>query len=317
MSRRLWIVFYSLALSVFVGLFFASLITCIIGMIIHLWPLACIPVPAVSIMGWLSWITFGLLRRKIRAADEDSNRASAALEAYPRNPPLKPERNPSRNGEWSAAALVVFVLAAFIALLWLADRSGLVIAAFIVLLCISAPFGNKLIGPAVAVQLTSPTTERQAHIRYSSEFQQLTKIGFKQLFIFGESRSLYRLFLVYPVCLYTVMLLNREIATVQGSRIILGNPVFISGDGKTYVHIMRLGLKFYTRFQDDGSVLLTKSFGGNVKYGSHVIFQRLCDGSINDIWMEHRNRVLQLEGVGKKVEETAGFESFTRIWAET
>lgn len=316
MARRLWIGFYVLTLTFFLSLLLASLIICINGIITHLW-LECITVPIVPMMSWLSWITFSLLKRRIRASDEDSNREITNLKADSDNASPEHEPNPSRNGEWSAVALVVLTLTAFIAILWLVDRSALLIAAFIVIFCISAPFGNKLIGPAVAVQLASPAIERQCQSRFRSEFEQLKRIGFKQLFIFGESRSLYRLLFIYPVYLYSVMLLNREIATIQGTRIILGNPVFISDDGKTYVHVMRLGLKFYTRFQDDGSILLTKSFGGNAKYGSHVIFQRLCDGSINDIWMEHRNRVLQLEGTGKKVEETTGFEPFTRIWTET
>jgi len=314
MSRRMWIGFYALALSLFVGLLLASLVICINGIITHLW-VECITVPLIPLMVWLSWITFGLLRQKLRALDVDGNSGSKAIEAGHDQQEQKPELNPSRNGEWRAAAMVVLALAAFIALLWLADRSGLLIAAFIVLLCISAPFGNKLIGSARAVQLASPTIERQSQRRYHSEFEQLAKIGFKPLFIFGESRSLYRLFLIYPVYLYTVMLLNREIATVKGSRIVFGNPVLVSDDGKAYVHIMQLGLKFYTRFQD-GSILLTKSFGGTTKYGSNVIFQRRCDGSIYGVWMEHHDRVHQLEAEGKQVVEEVGFDAFSRIWDE-
>jgi hypothetical protein len=79
---------------------------------------------------------------------------------------------------------------------------------------------------------------------------------------------------------------------------------------------MRLGLKFYTQFQD-GNVLLTKSFGGTTKYVENVIFQRNCDASIQDLWIEHHNRAVQLEVVGKQVEEKVGFEVFSKIWAET
>lgn len=223
--------------------------------------------------------------------------------------------NPSRYGEWKAAALVVFVLSVFIAPIWVFNRSGSLVLALIVLFCISAPFGNKLIGAAECLQITSSTLERRLQTRYRSELNQLTQIGFKPLFIFGESMSLYRLLLIYPVFLYTIMLLNREIATVKGSRLVFGYPVLISDDGKTYVYIMRLGMKFYTRFQD-GSILLTKSFGGTTKYGSNVIFQRLCDASIYDIWMEHHNRVQLLEAEGKPVEGETSFAAFCRISAE-
>jgi hypothetical protein len=83
-----------------------------------------------------------------------------------------------------------------------------------------------------------------------------------------------RLAAISPIVLYTIMLLNRECAIVKGSRIVSGYPVLNSTDGKTYVYLMQLGLKFYTRFKD-GSILLTKSFGGTAKFGPNVIFQRL------------------------------------------
>jgi len=315
MSRRLWIAFYGVALILFVGLLIASLSIFINGLIIHLW-FECVTLPMIPLMAWLSWITFCLLRQKLRAIDVDGDSSSKTIEAGQDRQPQKPEPNPSRNGEWRAAVCVVLALAAFIALLWVVDRSGILILAFIVLLCISDAFGNKLIGRPIAVHLTSPSIDRESHSRYQSELEQLTKIGFKPLFIFGESRSLYRLFLIYPVYLYSVMLLNGEIATLHGSRIVFGHPVLISDDDKAYVHIMRLGLKFYTRFQD-GNILLTKSFGGTTKYASNVIFQRRCDGSIYDIWMEHHIRVQQLEVVGKLVEEEISFKTFSRIWAET
>jgi hypothetical protein len=226
MARRLWIGFYVLTLSFFLSLLLASVLIFINGIITHLW-FECITFPLIPMMVWLSWITFSLLRRKVRASDEPDSSGSTNHNPNPIDSSSESEPNPSRNGEWRAAAFVVLALAAFIALLWLVDRSGLLIAAFILLLCISAPFRNKIIGPAMAVQLTSPTIERQSQSRYRSEFQQLTSLGFKPLFIFGESRSLYRLLFIYPIYLYTVMLLNREIAAIHGSRIVFGNPVHL------------------------------------------------------------------------------------------
>jgi len=265
---------------------------------------------------WLSWITLGLLRRKLHAIDIDSKSCSDTIDIETNHRSHKPEPNPSRHGEWRATALVILVLAAFIALLWFVHRSGVLVVAFIALFCISAPFGNKLIGPADCVQIASSSLERRFQRRYHSEFTQLTQIGFKPLFIFGESMSLYRLLLIYPVFLYTIMLLNREIATIKGSRLIFGYPVLTSSDGKIYVYIMQLGMKFYTGFQD-GTILLTKNFGGTTKYGSNVIFQRFCDASIYDIWMEHHNRVSLLEADGKQVEGEISFAAFSRISAAT
>jgi hypothetical protein len=263
---------------------------------------------------WLSWITLGLLRQTLRDRDICDNSAEGSdMETIDQT--LGAEPNPSRYGEWRATALVVLVLAAFAALIWAIHRSEMLVLAFIVMFCISAPFGMKLIGPAECVQIASSTLERRLQSRYRTEFSQLAQVGFKPIFIFGESTSLYRLALIYPIVLYTIMLLNRETAIVKGSRIVFGYPVLNSDDGKTYVYLMQLGLKFYTRFED-GSILLTKSFGGTAKFSPNVIFQRLCDASIHDVWTEHNNRVQQLESEGKRADGETGFATFYRIWAE-
>jgi hypothetical protein len=314
MSRRFWIGFYAFALSLLVCLFLLSLIICINGLITHLW-FECITAVLIPYFVWLSWITLGLLRRTVRERAVDDNSAEL-IDAGTNDRIHKAEPNPSRYGEWRATALVVLVLAAFVALIWTIHRSGMLVVAFIVLFCISAPFGKKLIGQAECVQIASSTLERRLQSRYRTEFNQLAQVGFKPLFIFGESTSLYRLVLIYPIVLYTIMLLNREIATVKGSRLVFGYAVLNSNDGKTYVYLMQLGLKFYTRFKD-GTILLTKSFGGTTKYGSNVILQRLCDASIHDVWMEHNTRVQQLEADGKQVEDEISFATFYRIWAES
>jgi hypothetical protein len=228
---------------------------------------------------------------------------------------LPQESQPSRSGELRAYALVVLVLVTLLALLWAVQvRAGLLVA-FIVLFCIAAPFGNMLIGPAEYVQIDSPTFERRIRNRYRSEFNKLTEIGFKPLFSFGEATPLFRFLLIYPIFLYAIMLLNREIAAVKGSKLIFGYPVLSSSDGTTYVHIMQLGMKFYTRFQD-GTILLTKSFGGATTYGPNVIFQRLCNAAVSDIWIEHHNRVRLLEATGKQVDGEISFAVFSRISAE-
>lgn len=313
MPRRFWIAFYSMALGLLVCLSLLSLIICIIGLITQLW-FECITAVLIPYFMWLNWITLGLLRRTLSERDDYDSIAEMS-DAETSDRIHGATHNPSRYGEWRATAVVVLVLAAFVALIWAIHRSGMLVIAFIVLFCISAPFGNKLIRPAECVQIASSSLERRLQRRYRTEINQLAQVDFKPVFIFGESTSLYRLVLIYPIILYTIMLLNRETATVKGDRIIFGYPVLNSNDGKTYVYLMQLGLKFYTYFKD-GSILLTKSFGGTTKYGSNVIFQRLCDASIHDVWMEHNNRVQQLEVDGKQAEDEISFAIFYRIWAE-
>src|SRR5215469_14983829 len=117
MSRRFWIGFYAFALSLLVCLLLGCLIICINGLITHLW-FECITAVLIPYFVWLSWITLGLLRRKVRERDEDDNSTAEMIDAETNHRIHRPEPNPSRHGEWRATALVVLVLAAFIAPLW-------------------------------------------------------------------------------------------------------------------------------------------------------------------------------------------------------
>lgn len=109
------------------------------------------------------------------------------------------------------------------------------------------------------------------------------------------------------------MWLNGEVAAIHNrSHIAFGFPVFISSDQTTYAHPMQLGVKLHTLFQD-GTILLSKSFGGKTHYGSNVILQRNSGANIYDVWKEHQERVRAIEASGRLVDRQISFEAFAEM----
>ncbi len=109
------------------------------------------------------------------------------------------------------------------------------------------------------------------------------------------------------------MWLNREVVTIlDGSKLLFGYPVFISSDRTAYAHPMQLGMKYFTGFQD-GTILLTKNFGGKTAYGPTVVVHISRGARICDTWDEHQKGVQALEAVGKRIDSEICFQSFSDI----
>jgi hypothetical protein len=218
-----------------------------------------------------------------------------------------------KRGVLRAYALVFALEIAFVALLWELQVPFVISSAVLILALIAAFFGKYLTGPTEYVQISSPAFEDRIQIRYCSQSDQLLNSGFMPLFFYGEAFPLYRLLLIYPAFLFLIMWLNREVAGVHdGSKLMFGFPVFISSDQSTYAHPNQLGAKFHTLFRD-GTILLTKSFGGKTKYGPTVVLHKVTNGRISDAWKEHQKQIQVLEATGKQVESEISFNAFARI----
>jgi len=218
-----------------------------------------------------------------------------------------------KRGLWRPYALIVLVEVALIVLLRELHLPWGVINVLIVLALIAAFFGKQLTGPTEYVQISSPPFEHRIQNRYRSESSQLLNLGFSPLFFYGEAFPLSRLLLIYPAFLFLIMWLNREVATIHnGSKLLFGFPVFNSSNKTTYAHPNQLGVKFHTLFQD-GTILLTKSFGGKTKYGSTVVLHRVANASVGKTWAEHQKQIQVLEATGKRVDSAISFEAFARI----
>jgi hypothetical protein len=221
-----------------------------------------------------------------------------------------------KHGVLRAYALIISVSGALIALLWAVHVPWGVLNALVVLLWIVVLFSKQLTGPAQHVQISSPTFEYRIQNRYCSESNQLSNLGFTPLFFYGEGFPLFRLLLIYPVFLFMIMLLNREVATVHDrSTLLFGFPVFNSSNGTTYAHPNQLGMKYHTLFQD-GTILMTKNFGGKKQYGPTVLVHCIRNASISDAWAEHQKQIQALEATDKQIDHEISFQAFSNISRE-
>lgn len=219
-------------------------------------------------------------------------------------------------GVLRAYVLIVSVIVATFVVLRAVHIPLGIVEALVVLACVAALFASKLTGPTEYVQVSSLSFEQRIQNRYRSESGAFLEVGFTPLFCCGEAFPLARLLLVYPAFLFLIMLLNREVATVQnGSKLCFGFPVFISSDRTTYAHPLQLGTKFQTRFQD-GTILMTKSFGGKKQYGPMVVVRSMANASISETWAEHQKEIRALEAIGKQVDREISFQTYSDIQCE-
>jgi len=74
-------------------------------------------------------------------------------------------------------------------------------------------------------------------------------------------------------------------------------------------------MKYHILFQD-GTIFLTKNFGGNTKYGRTVIVHIMRNASISDAWAEHRKQIHALEATGKQIDYEISFQAYSIISRE-
>jgi hypothetical protein len=229
---------------------------------------------------------------------------------------LQAETEAGKRGTLRAYALVISLEIAFIAVLWAVHVPRGIRNALLVVAAVIALAGKQLMGSSKYVQIVSPEFVHRINNRYCSESKQLSSLGFQPIFFVGETFPLSRILLIFPALVFLTMLLNREVASIQnGSELCFGFPVFISSDRTTYAYPLQLGIKCYTRFQD-GTILLTKNFGGKAKYGPRVVFQKTKNANISDTWAQHRKQIEAWEATGKQVDREVSFQAYSEISAE-
>jgi hypothetical protein len=227
----------------------------------------------------------------------------------------QPELRSKKHGVLRVMTLAFAVEIAIIALLWAGHAHFGVVDIFVFVLLAGALLSKLLIGPVTYVQIDSPAQDQRIQLRFRSESTQLSNLGFTPLFSYGEGFSILRLLWIFPAFLLVVMWLNREVVILQGSRVLFGFPVFISGDGTTFAQPLQLGAKFFTLFQD-GTILMTKSFGGKKSYGERVIAERMKNATITDTWAEHQRRIMEQESAGRQIDPQISFDTFSAVSRE-
>jgi hypothetical protein len=124
---------------------------------------------------------------------------------YADNQGHQSEPQTGKRGVLRAYALIISVEVALFSLLWALHVPWKILSALTVLALIAALIGKQLIGPVEHVQISSPAFEHRIEDRYRTELNQLSNLGFKPLFLYGEAYPLFRLLLIYPAFLFCLV----------------------------------------------------------------------------------------------------------------
>jgi hypothetical protein len=174
-------------------------------------------------------------------------------------------------------------------------------------------FMHFIFGKIEHIQLHSPDIGQRIQTRYQSEIYQLTGLGFDYQFSDGESFSLFRLFLMFPVLILLMMRQKREVMNIHnGTKIFTAFSVFVSKDMTTFAHANPFGVKFYSAFQD-GTILVSRNYGDDGGVGPHVVANPCKGDSICETWAAHQERIVAFEAAGKRVDRQTSFQAYAEI----
>jgi hypothetical protein len=174
-------------------------------------------------------------------------------------------------------------------------------------------FAQLIVGRVEYVQVFSPEFEQRLRTRYQTEIKQLTDMPFDLVFFYGETFSIFRLFLLLPAIYVVDMWIRRVPLTLHGgARVLTGNPVFISRSKTSFAYPGYLGVRFYTAFQD-GTLLVSKAFADKDMPAGPTIVKYAQKASIGDTWADHQKRIAELEAQGKLVDRQTSFQFYAEI----
>ena len=178
---------------------------------------------------------------------------------------------------------------------------------------ITVHFVHWIMGTVEHIHIYSPEIEQRIRIRFQSEIRQLTNLGFDYLFTCGEAFSLFRMVLILPAITVILMLCKGAVMTLHnGTKILLGYPVFLSRNKNAFVYTSGLGTKFYTAFQD-GTLLVSKDYVDADIAAGPMIIKYAQKASISDTWTAHQERIAALEAEGKRVDCQTSFQAWANI----
>lgn len=168
-------------------------------------------------------------------------------------------------------------------------------------------------GPIGHVQITSPELEQRIRTKFQPEIDQLSGLGFDIIFFFGETFSIFRIvFLLPAIYLIDSWIKKVPITLHDGTKVLIGNPVFISKDKSSYAHPNLMGVTFNTAFLD-GTILASKNYGYDSEHGPTIVFNHCPEASISDTWVEHQKRIELLEARGRSVDRQTSFQAYAEI----
>jgi hypothetical protein len=163
------------------------------------------------------------------------------------------------------------------------------------------------------IQIDSAELQQRIRDRYQAETGQLGMLGFAPLFAEGETFPVFRILLGFPAVILLQMRAKREVIAMTGARVVIGFPIFASGDKTSYGHPSGLGVAFHTEFSD-GTLLKTANYGQDADAPMWV--RRASKGaSISETWTAHQSAIRSLEVSGNRVDSQFSFDGYAAILA--
>jgi hypothetical protein len=174
-------------------------------------------------------------------------------------------------------------------------------------------FIHLIFGTIGHVQVFSPELEQRIRTRYQTEISQLTDLGFNYQFSDGETFPLIRLVLLFPALVVFAMWRKREVMTIHdGTKHLVGHPVYISKNKTAFAEPCGLGTKFYTAFQD-GSLLISTTYAVVGMPTGPMIERHGQKASISETWASHQQRIVELEAEGKCTDRQTSYLAYAEI----
>ena len=167
-------------------------------------------------------------------------------------------------------------------------------------------------------QITDTRLQTRVRTRYTAEIAALQEVGFRCLTFKQEARGPFSALLYLP--LLPLMIRAKEVLVFPFPlRLAVANVLFVHSDPPAIACCMGLGVKIYTNFSD-GCLLISSTVAHHVALQDPAvqnpvskIIRTLPVGTVNQAWLSHRNRVAELEGIGKKVGSTMSFTDYVDI----
>ena len=186
-------------------------------------------------------------------------------------------------------------------------------ASLLLLVLSSRKISRWTMGNVERSQISSPEFERKMRDRYATEISQLSSLGFDCAFFYGESFSIFRLPLIFPAMVAFSMRRRGVTMTLQGTRLLNGNPVLVSRDKRAFAHPNGLGLTIHTAFRD-GSVLASKNYGdGDSTNAFQVTIKHYNGAGIGELWAQHQRSVSLLETDINPVDRQSTYDAYREI----
>jgi len=167
-------------------------------------------------------------------------------------------------------------------------------------------------------EITDARLQARVRARYATEIAVLQGLGFRCLAFKQEARAPFSALLYLP--LLPLMIRAKEVLVFPFPlRLGVANVLFVHSDPPSIACCMGLGVKFYTNFSD-GCLLLSSTLAHHLALQDPAVRNPVSKiirtppvSTANQAWLSHKNRVSELESLGKTVGSTTSFADYIDI----